>query len=222
MRKATGLVTITEKLFLPLLAQPARPLITYYDDGDGTRMELSRATVANWAAKTANWLRDECDVEPGGAVAVRVPAHWQTVGVLLGAWWAGARVTDDPAGAQVAFVPPGEPAPGAETVAVVALDPFGRGFAQPPTDGTVDYLNEVRVFGDDFTPWQPLPGSTPALLNATVDDVLAATKDRAHTLGLSPGSRVLSTLDWTLPDGVLSGWPWLFCGNTNRNTARQP
>jgi uncharacterized protein (TIGR03089 family) len=198
-------VGVTEKLFLPLLSQPARPLVSQYDDADGSRVELSRATVANWAAKTANWLRDECDVEPGEDVAVRLPAHWQTIGVLLGAWWCGARVTDEPAGSAVTFVAPGAaPVAGARTVAVVALDPLGRGLGAPPPQG-VDYLNEVRVFGDDFQPWQRIPDDAPALGKYTVEDVAGEAAARAAALGLAADSRVLSTLDWTVPDGLLSG-----------------
>jgi uncharacterized protein (TIGR03089 family) len=198
-------VSVTEKLFRPLLAQPARPLITYYDDAAGTRVELSRATVANWAAKTANWLRDEWDVETGTTVAVTLPAHWQTIGVLLGAWWCGARVTDEVPGAQVAFVPPGVTVTGVDTVAVVALDPLGRGLAEPPPAGMLDYLNESRVFGDSFDAWQQVPGNAKALCESTVDDLVAAARDRATTLGINSQSRVLSTLDWHFPDGLLSG-----------------
>lgn len=198
-------MSVTEKLFRPLLAQPARPLITYYDDAAGTRVELSRATVANWAAKTANWLRDECDVEPGTDVSVALPAHWQTVGVLLGAWWCGARVTEKAAGAQVAFVPPGVTVEGADTVAVVALDPLGRGLSEAPPNGALDYLNESRVYGDSFDPWQSVPGDSKALEESTVDDLVAAAHDRATTLGIGPQSRILSSLDWTFPDGLLSG-----------------
>lgn len=48
-------MSVTEILFTPLLkADSGRPLITHYDDATGSRMELSRATAANWAAKTAN------------------------------------------------------------------------------------------------------------------------------------------------------------------------
>jgi uncharacterized protein (TIGR03089 family) len=198
-------VSVTETLFRPLLSQPARPLITQYDDTLGSRVELSVASVANWAAKTANWLRDECDVESGARVSVALPAHWQTAGVLLGAWWCGAHVTNEPKGAEVAFVATDGVAEGANTVAVVALDPLGRGLAAPPVDGAIDYLNEIRVYGDGFDPWQPVPGDTPALLESTVDDVVAAARDRATTLGISPSARVMSTLDWNFPDGVLSG-----------------
>jgi uncharacterized protein (TIGR03089 family) len=197
-------VSVTEILFRPLLRRPARPLITHYDDALGSRVELSVASLANWAAKTANWLRDEHDVEPGAPLAVTLPAHWQTAGVLLGAWWCGAWVTDEPKGAEVAFVPPGTDVDGAGTVAVVALDPLGRGLPEPPVDG-VDYLNEIRVHGDTFDPWQPVPGDTPALMESTVDDLVAAARDRATTLGITDADRVMSTLDWTFPDGVLSG-----------------
>ncbi|GGP70146.1 TIGR03089 family protein [Saccharothrix coeruleofusca] len=193
-------MTVTEALLVPLLTASARPLITHYDDAAGTRVELSRATVANWAAKTANWLRDEHDVAPGDPVAVLLPAHWQTVGVLLGAWWCGASVVDAPAGAKVAFVPPGGEAPGADLTAVASLHPMGLGCGAP-----VDYLDEVRVFGDDFTPWQPVPGSTPALGWSTVDEVVAEARTRAATLGIGPQSRVLSTVEWTHPDGLLNG-----------------
>jgi uncharacterized protein (TIGR03089 family) len=198
-------VSVTEKLFRPLLAQPARPLITQYDDADGSRVELSRATVANWAAKTANWLRDECDVEPGASVAVSLPAHWQTIGVVLGAWWCGARVTAKASDAAVAFVAPdGEPQD-ADTVAVVALDPLGRGLGGEPPAGTVDYLNEIRVFGDDFQPWQQIPGDAPALEDHTVDQVLTQARLRAEALNITADSRILSTMDWSVPDGLTNG-----------------
>jgi uncharacterized protein (TIGR03089 family) len=199
---------VTEKLLRPLLATPATPLITYYDDALGARVELSRATTANWAAKTANWLRDEWDVEPGARVAVCLPAHWQTVGVFLGAWWCGATITDDPAGAEVVFVPP-DHTPGldpisAPAVAVVALDPLGRGLAAEPTDGTLDYLNEIRAHGDHFDP-PAVSGGVEAFPGSTVDDALAAARERAEELGIGSADRVLSTQDWSIPDGVLGG-----------------
>ncbi|MGH3426631.1 MAG: TIGR03089 family protein, partial [Mycobacteriales bacterium] len=93
-------MTITDQVLGPLLrADPARPRITHYDDAAGSRVELSGTTLANWAAKTANWLRDELDVQPGDTVAVMLPPHWQTAGALLGAWWCGATVINPPVGA---------------------------------------------------------------------------------------------------------------------------
>lgn len=195
-------MSITEALLRPLLASAAgRPLITHYDDAAGTRVELSVATMANWAAKTANWLTEEHDLEPGEDVAVLLGAHWQTAGILLGAWWCGAHVTDSPAGATVAFVPPGASAPGARTVAVASLDPMGRDLGAPP-DGAVDYIAEARMHADDFLALTPVPGATPALMAATVDEILATV--RRDAAEIPPRSRILCTRPWTLPDGVLT------------------
>jgi uncharacterized protein (TIGR03089 family) len=192
------MTSLTEHLLRPL--SPARPLITHYDDAAGTRVELSVATVANWAAKTANWLVEEFDVEPGDEVAVRLPAHWQTAGVLLGAWWCGAQVVSQSDDARVTFVAPEMPVSG--TTAVVALDPMGRGLASPPPDGALDYLTEARLAGDTFSPLFPIDGDTPALNGSTVDELLA----RARAAEIPSGARVLSTVEWTVPDGVLRGF----------------
>ncbi|MFC7617602.1 TIGR03089 family protein [Actinokineospora soli] len=186
-------MSLTESLLRPL--PPARPAVTHYDDAAGTRVELSVATLANWAAKTANWLVEEHDVEPGDPVAVKLPAHWQTAGVLLGAWWAGAHVV---AGgeARVTFVPGRavEDVPG--VVAAVSLDPMGRDLGGP-VGAAADFVGEARMFGDDYF-GAPVPDSTPALAGLTVAEVLSRAR------GLADGARVLSTKDWTIPDGVLA------------------
>ncbi|PWK84153.1 uncharacterized protein (TIGR03089 family) [Lentzea atacamensis] len=192
-------MSVTEILFTPLLkADPGRPLITHYDDAAGSRIELSRATVKNWAAKTANWLRDEHDVEPGDPVAVLLPAHWQTVGVLLGAWWCGAHVVGAGESAKVAVVPPGGTAD-ADVVAVASLHPMGAGSGAP-----VDYNDDVRVHGDDFMPWEPVPGSTPALGESTVDEVVTRARELGAKMGSEP--RVMSTVDWGTPSRLLEGF----------------
>ncbi len=195
-------MSLTEILLRPY--SPARPLVTHYDDAAGSRVELSTATLTNWAAKTANWLVDEYDVEPGTRVAVLLPAHWQTAGVLLGAWWCGAEVVAEPAGAAVAFVPPSGAAPGASVVAAVSLDPMGRDLRGDVPAGVVDYIAEARVHGDDFHALTAVTPDTPCLAGSTVDSVLAAARSRAADLGIERGARVLSTLDWTVPDGVLT------------------
>lgn len=200
-------MSITQALLGPLLAGGApKPLITHYDDATGARIELSRATTANWAAKTANWLVDEIDLEPETPVAVSLPAHWQTAGVLLGAWWAGAHVTDKADGAEVAFVPAADlaRAEGAHAVAAVGLDPMGAPVRDLPT-GVVDYVSDIRVHGDDFSPITPVAGDCPALLGLSVDEVLDLARRRAGELGIGRDDRVLSTLDWTLPGGVVDG-----------------
>ncbi len=181
---------------------PAQPLVTHYDDAAGTRVELSVATMRNWAAKTANWLVDELDVTPGDRVAVLLPAHWQTAAVLLGAWWCGAEVVMSGESA-VAFVPPGATAPGAAVTAVASLDPMGRDLRGDVPQGAVDYIGDARLFGDDYLELTPVTGDTPCFMGSTVDEVLAKATDRAQSLGLRPGARVLSTLDW--PANVMDG-----------------
>lgn len=194
-------MSLTDLLLRPL--SPARPAVTHYDDAAGTRVELSVATLANWAAKTANWLVEEHDVEPGDPVAVLLPAHWQTAGVLLGAWWCGAHVVTGEA--RVTFVPArgrGADASvegsGSGVVAAVSLDPMGRDLGGP-VGAAVDFVGEARLFGDDYS-GAPVPDDTPALAGMTVAEVLAAA--RARDWPAAP--RVLSTRDWTVPDGVLA------------------
>ncbi|MHA6624746.1 TIGR03089 family protein [Pseudonocardia sichuanensis] len=203
-------MTLTAALLGPLLsgAAAARPLITFYDDATGERVELSATTTANWAAKAANLLREECDVEPGTPVAVLLPAHWQTAAVLLAAWWCGATVTE-PAEAEwvlcdaerVDLALAAEPAGG---VVALSLDAFGAGVPGLPA-GVVDFATEVRLQGDEFVPWSPVPENAPALAGATVGEVLACARARAGELGFSRGDRVLSTLDWSTGDGLRDG-----------------
>lgn len=192
-------MTLTERLFLPHLKNPARPVITHYDDATGSRVELSGATLANWAAKTANWLTEEHDVEPGDPVAVVLPAHWQTAGILLGAWWCGAHVIAEPEQARVTLTGPTTPVTTGGVLARVSLHPMGLELGDGP-DG-VDYIAEARLHGDQFLALAEVPGSTPALAGASVDDTVAA----AQAVGIPAQARVMSTVEWTVPDGVVRG-----------------
>ena len=100
-------MTPGQLLDVALRRDGARPLLTWYDDGSGERIELSVATAANWAAKTANYLVDELDLGPGDAIGLAPTTHWLSVVVLLGAWTAGVGV-DLTGNADVAL--PGDPA----------------------------------------------------------------------------------------------------------------
>ncbi|COV98655.1 TIGR03089 family protein [Mycobacterium tuberculosis] len=60
MHQLTTPTTLSGAILDPMLrADPVGPRITYYDDATGERIELSAVTLANWAAKTGNLLRDE-------------------------------------------------------------------------------------------------------------------------------------------------------------------
>jgi uncharacterized protein (TIGR03089 family) len=191
-------MTITDQVLVPLLrVDPARPRITHYDDAAGSRVELSGATLANWAAKTANWLRDELDIQPGDPVAVLLPPHWQTAGILLGAWWCGATVVTSATGTAVALCGVdqiGEVA-GSEEVVAVGLDALGRGIAGLPA-GVHDFATEVRVHGDTFQPG----GSGP-----DTETVLTTARAQATALSLTAEDRLLCTTSWDteVPGAIL-------------------
>ena len=202
-------VTLSAALLDPMLrADPVGPRITYYDDATGERIELSAATLANWAAKTGNLLRDELGAGPASRVAVLLPAHWQTAAVLFGVWWIGADVLlGDSAGdeADIALCTPSRldeaDTTGAAEVAVLSLDPFGRQAPDLPV-GVTDYATAVRVHGDQIIA-ERHPG--PALAGRSVDEVLAACQESAMARGLTAGERVLSTASWDRPDELIEG-----------------
>jgi uncharacterized protein (TIGR03089 family) len=202
------LSTLTSALLDPLMAtDPAGPRITYYDDATGERIELSTVTLANWAAKTANLLRDELGAGPGSRVAVLLPAHWQTAAVLFGIWWVGAEVVLSPdEGADIALctadrLSDADAAVGAGEVAVLSLDPLGKPVDDLPV-GVTDYATSVRVHGDQVTP-ERHPG--PALNARSVTDVLAAAQSSAAAQDFTAGDRVLSTASWNTPDELTDG-----------------
>jgi len=203
--------TLTDALLRPVLqVDAARPLVTYYDDATGERVEVSGTTLANWAAKTANLLRDELGVSPGDRVAVLLPAHWQSVAVHLAVWWCGAVVVVDAPrsgvhDAAVALCTPDRlgQAEAAPEVAVLSMDAFGRGVDDLPV-GVTDYATAVRVHGDAFAP-VALPGTAPALEERTVAEVLAAAQDSAAAQGFTPQDRVLSTSKWDTPAQLVDG-----------------
>lgn len=187
----------------------ATPLLTFYDDATDERVELSAATLANWVAKTANLLQDECDVGPGSTVALALPVHWQTAAVLLGAWSCGAAVLD------TALEDDGRTA-GVDVVLAAqdrlpALEETGAGAAPPELWGLSlhplglgmtgyvgaarDFAVEVRTHGDVFSPYEQPDPAGPGLLAGGVTlslaSLTAAAAELAGRLGLSEGDRVL-------------------------------
>lgn len=198
---------LTVALLDPILASdPAGPRVTWYDDASGARIELSALTLANWAAKTANLIRDEFGLMPGSRVCVLLPAHWQTAAVLLGCWWAGTEVVLEPdPDADLALVTADrlDEAADAAEVAVLSLDAFGRPAGNLPV-GVTDYATSVRVHGDQFRP-DSAPADSPALDGRTVTEVLAAAAESASAQEFSPDDRVLSSTDWSTADQLVDG-----------------
>ena len=85
-------MTFSELLARQLRHEPGRPLLTYYDETTGERVELSVATYANWVAKTASLLVDEHDLSRGDVLLVALPTHWLGPVFLGAAWTAGLAV----------------------------------------------------------------------------------------------------------------------------------
>ncbi len=155
--RATSPTTFPAALAAALAAAPSRPLVTFYDDATGERVELSVATYANWVAKTAGLARDELDLDRGGLLLVDLPTHWLGAVWLGAAWTLGAVVTDDPqlAGdADLVVCGPDFARYGhdADRVPVQALSlrPLGGRFTDPLPHGVTDYAAVVLAQPDVF------------------------------------------------------------------------
>lgn len=196
-------LAVTAELLGPLLSgDPHTPRLVVH--AGGGRTELSTPSLANWSAKVAGLLIDELGVAAGDPVVIRLDAGWQTVPILLGSWWAGAVVTDldDPA-ADVAFVADGAAA-GADEVFVVSGHPLGAPSANVQAhqrDFTTAVLGQADRFGAPVT----LDSTDPALRTAdtelSVGDLLGIAQAAAERFG--SGARVLSEVNWTMPDPLL-------------------
>ncbi len=196
-----------------LRADGARPLLTFYDDGTGERVELSVATFDNWVAKTANLLQGDLGVGPGDRVGVSLPAHWQAAVWVCACWAVGAAVLpgrwDDVA---VAVVAPDQVRKAEESTAgeVVALSlrPLGGRFIDPLPRRVLDYAVEVPAQGDRFAPYAPVGPHTVGWVeggsSANLADLVAAAHSRADRLGLAAGERLLSTASPATYAGALA------------------
>ncbi len=200
--------------------EPARPLVTFYDDATGERVELSATTLDNWVAKTANLLQEEFDVGTGSTVALALPVHWQTAAVLLGVWSCGAAVLDTAAeddgrlddadlvlAAQDRLPALEEAGPAAELVGL-SLHPLGGGMAGYVGPAR-DFALEVRVAADHFIPWTPPDPTAPGLvaggLRLTLGGLVAAAEELAGRLRIGPGDRLLVEADAAAEVGPV-GW----------------
>ncbi|WP_055591337.1 TIGR03089 family protein [Streptacidiphilus griseoplanus] len=220
---------------------PARPLVTFYDDGTGERVELSVRTFDNWVAKTSNLLQDELGAGPGDTAALLLPAHWQTAVWLLACWSVGVTAAPggDPAAADLVVSGPdgleAAQACSGERVAL-ALRPLGGRFPQRPA-GFLDYATEVPAQGDRFAPYSPVDPDAPALSIAadgaehrlTGEETVRQARAGAARLGVGPGDRVLSTLPYDSWEGLeagllaplAAGGSVVLCRNSGALTAEQ-
>ncbi|MBO2448459.1 TIGR03089 family protein [Actinomadura barringtoniae] len=207
-------------------SDPSRPLVTFYDDRTGERVELSAKTFDNWVAKTANLLVDGLGAAPGDRVVPALPPHWQTAVWLMASWAAGLVVEPvDPAGPFV----PGEPVsasgpyilaaaeealedlandPEADEVVGLSLHALGGPLSSAPA-GVTDYAVEVRAYGDRFVPDTGVTSESPALTvtNTTFSaaELVREATVAAEKWGLDAQDRVLVDMSYTTLGGLLTG-----------------
>jgi uncharacterized protein (TIGR03089 family) len=206
--------TIVPTFAAAVRRDPTTPLLTWYDDASGDRTELSGATLDNWVSKTANLIADGAGLGPGDTAAVALPPHWQTAAVLLGAWSAGLAVV--PGGpADITFATPDLASADAY---VTGLMPLAMPLRTVPA-GCLDYVLEVRTFGDHFRAVQPVAPDDPALGDLSHLSLVELARSRAAELGIGAGDRVLidaaahpHPVDWLVAP-LLAGASIVLCAN---------
>jgi uncharacterized protein (TIGR03089 family) len=210
--------TIPARLAGRFASDPTQPLVTFYDDASGERVELSVTSFGNWVAKTANLLRDGLGAEPGERLALALPTHWLGPVWLCAAWACGLEVLLDPVGSERISFPYAVTWPdgvdrlgqlASEQTVAVSLRPLGGRFTDPLPAGVLDYAAEVPSYADFFG--ESLAGPASRALaagdlgydqEALVEMALATAGD----LDLEPGSRLLTDYNPASPDGLFIAW----------------
>ncbi|HWM72792.1 MAG TPA: TIGR03089 family protein [Nocardioides sp.] len=186
---------------------PGSPLVTFYDDATGERVELSRITFANWVAKAASLLVDEHDLTRGDTLRVDLPPHWLGP-VFLGAAWTAGLVVSDADEPDAVVCGPDSVAGWAERAAEIpvlacALLPLGVRFAERLPDGVHDVGVEVWSQPDAFTPYDPPVDTDPAYDLGGERRTHAELWSSAAAGDLvTDGGRLLSVANPTSPSGV--------------------
>jgi uncharacterized protein (TIGR03089 family) len=195
--------TFSSVLASQLRRDPGRPLITFYDHATDERVELSVTTYANWVAKAAGLLVEECDLERGMRLRIDLPTHWLGP-VFLGAAWTVGLVVTEADGVDAVVCGPDTMeswAARAADIPVLAcsLRPLGVRFATPVPPGVRDVGVEIWSQPDAFTAWDPPTGDDPATDSATQDALMAAAA--AGSL-LTDGGRLLTAANPASPPGI--------------------
>ena len=207
--------TFTEVLTRQLRGDAGRPLITFYDDATGERVELSVTTYANWVAKTASLLAEEHGLERGQVLCVDLPSHWLGP-VFLGAAWGVGLVVTAPEDARAGSGTPPDAvvcgpaglerwAERADDIPVLgcALLPLGVRFTDPLPAGVHDVGVEVWGQPDAFVPWDP-PGADDPATSTAYGAASHAQMWEAAAAGslLTDGGRLLSEANPASPPGL--------------------
>lgn len=138
--------------FMALLAQRQSPAMLWYSV-PGERIELSGRVFDNWVAKTANFLVDECELEPGSLLALPERLHWRSLVLAVAGLRVGATLTwQQQAGADVraAFDTAELEGAAEEYLLAVASEPLAPRFMGQLPAGAIDYAAEVRSYPDIY------------------------------------------------------------------------
>lgn len=142
----------------------AAPLLTCYDLDDGSRVEFSARTFANWVDKTAGLIGSlgfDDEVSLGLPLLLTHPGHWVSLVWTMATWQLGGTVRALPRETldqvNLAVVGPAQvhPVPGVETV-VCSLHPLGLSLQQPHP-GVTDY---AEVLGQPDLHWREAAPTT--------------------------------------------------------------
>lgn len=170
-------------------------------------MELSAASLDNAIAKTAGLLRDELDVLPGDAIAIRLPLHWQRA-----VWWGTCAAvgavfdpTIDPAEAVVLATDREHltQAGLARDTVCVSLEPFGLPSRDPLPDNVIDHALAARAHPDVFVPF----------VESDDTGLLARAEQLAAERDVRPGDRVLVVTDDPAADLLMLAVPLIVEGS---------
>lgn len=205
--------TVLDALSDALRRDPGRPLLTFYDDATGERVELSVTTVDNWVSKIANLLGSDLGLSPGDLLAVELPLHWQAPVLLLGGWAAGLSVCTSEDPVQLRAVGPAAlssvGARGADQVLACSLRPLGGRFIEPLPAGWLDFAVEVPPQPDALVVSQAPAPPDIAIVSAgdstSHRDLAAAGVEVARRIGLTPGGRLVTDHNPCDPEGMLTG-----------------
>lgn len=141
--------------FMVQLAQRQSPALLWYSV-PGERIELSGRVFDNWVAKTANFLVDECELEPGSLLALPERLHWRSLVLAVAGLRVGATLAwgqQEGADVRAAFDTAELEGAAEEYLLAVASEPLAPRFMGQLPAGTIDYAAEVRSHPDVYMGW---------------------------------------------------------------------